>query len=93
MHQHALGTGGDVVGVDAVDRQIERWRYMSRVPQQIACLDDVAFCGEEVIADIDVLGFLPRLIRDIPKLVILSCRDCCVADFELDQRVRVRPRR
>ena len=32
--QHGLVAGGDVIGVDFVDRQIKRWRYSSRVPQQ-----------------------------------------------------------
>ena len=74
VNQHLFGTGGDVVGVDAVDREIKRRRYMSRIPQQCSGLDRCTIGGEQQIASINVLSFLPRLIRNIPKLVILSRR-------------------
>ena len=82
-----------MVGVDAVDREIERWRYMSRVPQQRSGLDRRTISSKQQITGINVLGFLPGVVGDIPELVILSCRDCCVADFVFDQRVCVWPGR
>ena len=72
-----------MVGVDFVDREIERWSYMSRVPQQGSGLDRRTISSEQQITDINVLSLLPRLIRDIPKLVILNRRNRRVADLEL----------
>ena len=63
------------------------------VPEEVSCFDYVAVCGEEVVAWVDVLGFLPRLVSDVPELVILSCGDRGVADFELDEGVFVWPNR
>ena len=63
------------------------------VPQQGSGLDRCTIAGEQQIAGINVLSLLPRLIRDIPELMILSCGDCCVADFELDEGVFVWPNR
>ena len=66
---------------------------MSRVPQQRSGLDRRTISSEQQITGINVLSLLPRLIRDIPKLVILSRRNRRVANLELDQRVSVWPRR
>ena len=63
------------------------------VPQQVSCFDYVAVCGEEVVAWVDVLGLLTRLVGDVPELVILGRGDRGDADFELDQGVLVRPNR
>ena len=38
---------------------------------------------------INVLSLLPRLIRDIPKLVVLGGGDRGIADFVSDERVGV----
>ena len=51
------------------------------------------FSSEQQITGINVLSFLPRLIRDIPELVILSRGNRAIANLELHQRVRMRPRR
>ena len=64
---------------------------MSRVPQQDSGLDRRTISSEQQITGINVLSLLPRLIRDIPKLVILSRGDRRAADFELDERVLMRP--
>ena len=64
---------------------------MSRVPQQRSGLDRRAVSGEQQITGINVLGFLPPLIRNIPTLVILGRRDRAVAYFVFDERVGVRP--
>ena len=64
---------------------------MSRVPQQRSGLDRRAVSGEQQIAGIDVLGFLPRVVGDVPELVILSRGDRGAADFELDEGVFVWP--
>ena len=61
------------------------------VPEEVSCFDYVAVCGEEVVAWVDVLGFLPRLVGDVPELVVLSCGDGGAADFELDEGVFVWP--
>ena len=63
------------------------------VPKEVSCFDYVAVCGEEVVAWVDVLGFLPRLVSDVPKLVILGGGDRGAADFELDEGVFVWPNR
>ena len=44
-----------------------------------------------MVAWVDVLGFLPRIVGDVPELVILGRRDRAVAYFVFDQRVRIRP--
>ena len=64
---------------------------MRRVPQQRSGLDRRTISGEQQITGINVLRLLPRLIRDIPELVILSSRNRRIANLELDQRVRMRP--
>ena len=66
---------------------------MSRVPQQRSGLDRRTISSEQQIAGINVLSLLPRLIRDIPKLVILSRCNRSIANLELHQRVSVWPRR
>ena len=81
-----------MVGVDFVDREIERWRYMSRVPQKGSGLDRCTIGGEQQIASINVLSLLPRVVGDIPELVILSRRNRAVADFELDECAGASPR-
>ena len=91
MNQHLFVAGGDVVGVDAIDSEVECWCVVGGVPKEVSCFDYVAVCGEEVVAWVDVLGFLPRLVGDIPKLVILSRGDRGVADFDLDEGVFVWP--
>ena len=63
-----------MIGVDFGDRAIERWRYMRRVPQQGSGLDRRTIAGEQQITSINVLSLLPRVVSDIPKLVILSRR-------------------
>ena len=63
------------------------------VPEDVSCFDYVAVCGEEVVAWVDVLGFLPRLVGDVPELVILSRGDRAIANLELDECVFVRPNR
>ena len=93
MNQHFFCAGGDVVGVDVVNGWVECWGVVGGVPQQVSCFDYVPVCGEEVVAWVDVLRLLPRLISDIPKLVILSRGDRRVADFELDEGVFVWPNR
>ena len=64
---------------------------MGGVPQQRSGLDRRTISRKQQITGINVLGFLPRVVSDIPELVILSRGDCCVANLELDQRVRMRP--
>ena len=64
---------------------------MGRVPQQRSGLDRRTISGKKQITGINVLRLLPRLIRNIPKLVILSRGDRGVADFELDECVFVWP--
>ena len=59
------------------------------VPKEVSCFDYVAVCGEEVVAWVDVLGFLPRLVGGVPELVVLGGGDCGVADFVSDERVGV----
>ena len=66
---------------------------MSRLPQQRSGLDRRTISSEQQITGINVLRFLPGVVRDVPKLVILSCRNRRVANLKLDQRVRMRPRR
>ena len=66
---------------------------MRRIPQQRSGLDRRTISSEQQITGINVASLLPRLIRDIPKLVILSRGDRCVADFELDEGVLVWPNR
>ena len=61
------------------------------VPEEVSCFDYVAVSGEEAVAWVDVLGFLPRLIRDVPELVILSRGDRAIANLELDEGVFMRP--
>ena len=82
-----------MVAVDFVDRWIKRWRNMRRVSQQRSGLDRRTISGEQQITGINVLSLLPRLISDIPELVILSRRNRRIANLELDQRVRMWPRR
>ena len=64
---------------------------MSRIPQQGSGFDRHTISSKQQITSINLLSLLPRLISDIPKLVILSCRNRGVANFELKQRVRMRP--
>ena len=66
---------------------------MSRVPQQRSGLDRRTISGEQQITGINVLGLLPRLIRDIPELVVLGRRNRCVTNLELDEGVFVWPDR
>ena len=63
------------------------------VPKEVSCFDYVAVCGEEVVAWVDVLGFLPRLVSDVPEFVVLCGGDCGVADFVSDEGVLVWPNR
>ena len=44
------------------------------------------------ITHINVLRLLPCVVSDVPELVILGRRNRAIANFELDQRVRMRPR-
>ena len=46
---------------------------MSRLPQQRSGLDRRTISSEQQITGINVLSLLPRLIRNIPKLVVLGC--------------------
>ena len=48
---------------------------MSRIPQQSSGLDPRTISRRQQITDINVASLLPRLIRDIPELVILSSRN------------------
>ena len=64
---------------------------MSRIPQQRSGLDRRPISSKQQITGINVLSLLPRLIRDIPKLVILRRRNRRVADLELDEGVFVWP--
>ena len=66
---------------------------MSRLPQQGSGLDRCTISSKQQIAGINVLSLLPRLIRDIPKLVILSRRNRAIANLELDEGVFVWPDR
>ena len=66
---------------------------MSRVPQQRSGLDRRTISSKQQITGINVLGFLPGVVGDVPELMILGRGNRCVTDFELDERVRVRPRR
>ena len=81
-----------MVGVDFVDREIERWRYMSRLPQQRSGLDRCAIGCKQQITGINVLSLLPGIVGNVPKLVILSRRNRAVADFELDECAGASPR-
>ena len=65
---------------------------MCRLPQQRSGLDRRTISIEQQIAGINVASLLPQLIRDIPKLVILSRGDRGVANLELHQRAGMRPR-
>ena len=66
---------------------------MSRIPQQGSGLDRCTIAGEQQITGINVLSLLPRIVRDIPELVILRRRNRAITNLELDQRVGVWPRR
>ena len=48
---------------------------MSRVPQQRSGLDRRTISSKQQITGINVLSLLPRLISDVPELVILSRRN------------------
>ena len=65
---------------------------MSRVPQQRSGLDRRTISSEQQITGINVLSLLPRLIRNIPKLVILSRRNRSIANLKLHERAGMRPR-
>ena len=93
MHQHRLVAGGDVIGVDAVNGEVECWGVVGGVPQQRSGLDRRTISSKQQITGINVLGFLPGVVGDVPELMILGRGNRCVTDFELDERVRVRPRR
>ena len=66
---------------------------MSRAPQQRSGLDHRTISSKQQITGINVLGFLPRVVSDIPELVTPGGGDRGVADLELDERVFVRPDR
>ena len=66
---------------------------MSRIPQQGSGLDRRTIAGEQQITSINVLSLLPRVVGDVPELVILSRGDRGAADFELDEGVFVWPDR
>ena len=66
---------------------------MSRLPQQRSGLDRRTISSKQQITGINVASLLPQLIRNIPKLLILGCGNRAIANLELDQRVRMWPRR
>ena len=78
-----------MVGVDAVDGEVECWGVVGGVPEEVSCFDYVAVCGEEVVTGINVLSLLPRLVGDVSELVVLGRGDCGTADFVSDERVGV----
>ena len=66
---------------------------MSRLPQQRSGLDRCAIGCEQQITGVNVLSLLPRLISDVPELVVLGRRNRCVTNLELDEGVFVWPDR
>ena len=46
VYQHRLVAGGDVVGVDAIDGEVECWCVVGGVPEEVSCFDYVAVSGE-----------------------------------------------
>ena len=66
---------------------------MRRVPQQGSGLDRRTIAGEQQITSINVLSLLPRVVSDIPELVILRRRNRRVTNLELDEGVFVWPDR
>ena len=66
---------------------------MGGVPQQGSGFERRTIGGEEQVALVNVLGFLPFVVGDVPELVILSRGNRRVADFELDEGVFVWPNR
>ena len=74
VNQDALVPRGDMVRMNPVNGQVIRWRVVGGVPEQVACFNHVAFRCEQEVTSTNVLGFLPRIVGDVPELVILSRR-------------------
>ena len=71
MHEHAFVGDDHEVGVEVLDREVERATCDPGVRHQTARDQQVAVCGEDGVALVEVLGPSDSTISDIPERVIL----------------------
>ena len=66
------------------------WAWWAVSHRRVPASTVAPFSGEQQVTGIDVLGFLPRLVGDVPEFAVFDFGDCAVAYFEFEKRVGVR---
>lgn len=93
VDEHGFAAGGDIERVGGFDVEVIRVSRMDRGPVEAFDRHDVTISRQEPVAGVEVLAFLPLLIRSVPVLVVFSRHDVAAGQPEGEQLVGVRHRR
>ena len=72
MDQYVRTPSCNKVSMYFIDGKVVGVSMVGCLPVEVPCVNRLAVCGEQVVARVDVLGFLPFVVGNVPEVMVLS---------------------